>query len=148
MNRLSAFASFLLSGMLACASPIVAQSDGALDTKFLFRLSLFTEGERLGLSADVTTTSTYPCVGFGIQVRQVLKADTIAISIGGMIRPNPCLQASDIASTKMFIGPLINSTYVLRISYRGTEDMYLLAVRKGQYSITPLYTTFTEIESL
>jgi hypothetical protein len=134
--------------MLACASPLAAQSDGALDTKFVFRLLLFSEGDRLGLSADVTSTSTYPCAGFGIKVQQLTHADTITIHVGGMLRPNPCFQTSEVATGKFFIGPLSMGKYVLKIYYRGVSDVYSLNVERSRFALAPLRTEFTEMEKL
>lgn len=134
--------------VLSLPSVTCAQSFGNLDTKFVLRVHLFAEGNLLGLAADVSSTTVYPCLGFGIRFSQRITGDTVSLTIGGLVRPTRCHQALDVASGKVFIGPLVTGKYVLRISYREREDLYLVSVRSGQYSIIPRNNTFTEIERL
>lgn len=148
MNSPRSIGSWLCFAMLCCTSPGIAQADGAPDTRFVFRLLLFAEGNRLGLAADVSSTATYPCAGFGIKLQQFTNADTITIRVGGVLRPNPCFQAHDVATSKLFVGPLRSGRHILRISYRGAEDLYVLIMQENRYTISALKNDFTEIEKL
>ena len=122
-----------------------SQSFGNIDTKFVFKLLYFSEGNQLGLSADVSTTTTYPCAGFGIKLSQSRKQDTITVAIGGLIRPNPCFQTDSEATGKLFIGPLQAGNYILKIYYRGTSDIYILTINQFNFSLKPIQNEFTEI---
>mgnify|MGYP001591532933 CR=1 FL=1 len=148
MNSPCRMVSLLMFAMLAGFSLTHSQSFGNLETRFVFKLLQFSEGDNLGLAADVSTTSTYPCAGFGIQFRQFRSADTITVYIGGLIRPNPCFQTNDNAASKMFIGPMRLGKYVLRIYYRGVSDLYSLNIGRNRFVIAPLHIEFTEIEKL
>ena len=118
-----------------------------IDTKFVFKLAHYVENGKLGLAADVATTSLYPCAGFGIRFRQYQSGDTITVAIGGFIRPNPCFQTSSEAASKVFIGPVMQGQSVLRISYRGQSDLYALSLTARSFALKRIRSGFTEMYS-
>lgn len=128
--------------------PLHSQSFGDIDTKFVFNVMHFSENNNLGLAADVSTTETYPCAGFRITLSQSRVQDTITVSIGGLVRPNPCFQTQSEATGKLFIGPLQQGQYVLRVYYRGQSDLYKLTLGATQFTLQPIQNEFTELERI
>lgn len=118
-----------------------------LDTRFVFKLAHYVEDGKLGLAADVVSTSLYPCEGFGIRFRQYQSGDTITVAIGGLVRPNPCFQTSSEAESKVFIGPLFPGQAFLRISYRGKSDLYELRLTARGFALRRIRSEFTEMHS-
>jgi hypothetical protein len=143
-GRIALFMLFVMAASFSTPQAL-SQSFGNIDTKFIFKLLYFSEGNQLGLAAHVSTTATYPCAGFGIKLTQLRMQDTITVIIGGLIRPNPCFQTESEATGKLFIGPLRSGDYILKIYYRGTSDLYRLTINQFTFSLKSIHIQFTEI---
>lgn len=113
--------------------------------QFILSLSQFTTGSRTALSVEVKTTFEYPCKGFGIDLNQLRREDTISVIIGGVVRPNPCLQINSEATGTMLLSPLENGVYVLRVQHKIWSDVFQLTIESDRFNVVPITATFTNV---
>lgn len=121
-----------------------AQSHGERDTDFSFAFWQRTE-DPPGLESFITTTATYPCVGYSLRATALWSEDTLTISILGMVRPSPCFFSMTEATGNLYLGNIVDGKYLLRIRYRDDEDLYRLRIAKAGLSFFPLQQGFSEV---
>ena len=132
--------------VLACTGTAIAaaQHSGGRDTGFDIVLSFHTDLPS-GLHAILTSTSTYPCTGYVIRAGVTREADTVSISIYGMLRPSPCISLPAEASGTVFLGNPRQTHWILRIRYREEEDLHRLLIGTTQITVAPIRSNFTRV---
>jgi hypothetical protein len=123
-----------------------AQDYGNLDTEFRIVIG-HSEDFPPGFTAEITTTNSYPCVGYEIRSGVSWHLDTLSISIGGFLRPSPCYESMTPATGSLYMGDIGPGEYVLRIRYRGATDLHQLTVAEGYVAASKLDASFTRITS-
>jgi len=124
---------------------LFAQTYGELDTGFEISLSRRTEIPP-GIQATILTTNTYPCEGYSIRSQVTWQKDTINIRILGFVRPTPCFSTSSEATGTAYLSNPGNGSYIVRLLYRGEEDMHLLFIRENKITIIPMRDEFSKLE--
>ena len=122
------------------------QDAGPRDTGFKITLSRRAEFPP-GFDAELVTTSYYPCEGYRMRPTVSWDKDTISIDIGGFVRPSPCFKTMSQATGTAYLRDIGDGRYLLRIRYRGDENLYRLRVAHGAIRFEPVIATFTELIS-
>jgi hypothetical protein len=131
--------------LISCAvCNVAAQTFGERDTEFEVVLSYHPE-KPSGIQADIATTNTYPCEGYRLKNSVAWDKDTVVIHLLGMVRPTPCIQSSSEARGSAFLGKLVDGVHYVRISYRGVNDVYKLAILPKGMKVVPVRNTFTRL---
>ena len=123
---------------------LLCQSYGERDTGFRISLSRTPEAPSV-LAAALVTTSVYPCEGYQIRSMVTWEKDTISLHILGFTRPTPCIQGGSEATGNASLGSMPDSTFFIRILYRGEIDLHKLGTRKKSLTIAPIRRAFTEL---
>jgi len=100
-----------------------------------------------GIEAEIQTTSTYPCAGFRVQSEIIWYLDTVTIALGGLVRPSPCFSGMERATGNIYLGNLGKGTFILRVRYRGHEDLHLLHKTKAGIEMKPRIDAFTTVNT-
>lgn len=128
-----------------CPSILFSQSYGERDTDF--RISLLRRSDPpAGLYASIVTTTLYPCEGYIIRSGVSWEKDTISLHLFGLVRPSRCIQGGSEATGSAFLGAIPDSTFYLRVGYRGENNLHQVVVRKGRRVVIPVRSTFTEVK--
>lgn len=130
--------------LIAPALPAAAQEHGDPDTGFDLVLARRQEAPP-GTDLRVTTTTVYPCTGYRLRVTTTRSGDTIAVDIGGLVRPNPCLPSADPAEGSVYLGSFGGGLYHILVRYRGASDLYRLRFTTGAARPTALRASFTTL---
>lgn len=120
------------------------QDPGEIDTGFRIRLGN-QDRPVPGVIAEVTTTASYPCAGYGLRLSVRSHQDTVTLAIAGMVRPSPCIQSMDPATGAAYVFAPGERTVTLKISYRGESDLYRCTLTASGIRFTPLRARFTDI---
>lgn len=129
----------MLLGLFAAA-----QTHPSIDTRIFIALSYV--DTLPGFIAALTTSSTYPCEGYRITTRVTHFNDTLAVHIGGFVRPVPCFRSAAVAEGTAYLGRSLTGSHILMLGYRGTQDFYEIRFSHNKYTLRPLITSFSEIE--
>jgi hypothetical protein len=141
---MSRHAAALAAMIILSAAGGSGQHLGELDTGF--RIHLGAQDRPVpGVFAQVTTTATYPCAGYGLRLSVRADHDTVTLAIHGMIRPSPCVQSMDPASGTAYLFARGERTFILKISYRGEADFHQCALTASGIRLTPLQSRFTVV---
>ena len=143
---MKSMAKVFLVGILATLPPewnAASQSYGDRDTDFRITLRYITEPH--GIEARIVTTNTYPCEGYGIRSYATWDRDTVNLRIFGLVQPSPCIQSMSEAEGTAFLGDLRDSTYIVKIYYRGDVDMHRVKFSGGRIMIRPVRSDFTRV---
>lgn len=122
-----------------------AQGEGEADTGFELSLLQRTEAPP-GTDLFIRTTAVYPCAGYRVLASPTRKGDTIAVDIGGLQRPAPCIASADVAEGSVFLGSFGGGTYILRLRYRGRTDLHRIVFTTTRVRTSPLHATFTTLK--
>ena len=131
---------FMITAGAAQAPP---QSYGGRDTDFRITLSHMSDPD--GIQARIVTTNTYPCEGYGIRSQVTWDRDTVNLWIGSFVQPSPCIQSMSEAEGTAYLGNLRDTTYVVRVYYRGEADLHLVKFLGGRILVRPLRSEFTSL---
>ena len=122
----------------------VPQDYGRRDTDFTIGIERRTEFPP-GFDAYLTSTKHYPCTGYDIRAGFSWMKDTLTVDIGGFRRPSPCVSLPAPATGSLYIGDIGPGSYVLRIRYRGDEDLHRMTVTPSTMKFKSIRDTFTEL---
>ena len=128
--------------VLVPLAPAQGQSYGNLDTSFELSLNA-RQDPPLGIELAIATTTVYPCAGYQLSSSVRWNRDTLTVAVLGLRRPSPCVPLSSIASARLFLGDLGDTTVVLCFTYRGNEDRYRMTFSGGEIRVVPLVRRFT-----
>jgi hypothetical protein len=144
MIRVLSLRVFIILAIHAFSLPCAAQSPGDRDTDF--RIALVRQ--TTGMSANITTTTTYPCAGYELRTQVIWNDDTVNVHILGMMRPFPCIQMFSEASGRASLGSFTKEISFIRFHYRDDIDIYEVTQSKGRLSVIPVQQTFTQISGV
>lgn len=134
--------SIVLAAVFISADNSDAQDYGRRDTDFVFTLVKRTEFPS-GIDVHIRTTRLYPCTGYLLQTGVSRTSDTLTISLGGLLRPSPCVPMSAEATASFYLGNISDGSYILRIRYRSDEDIHRMIVTGGIPIVRSGPTPFT-----
>lgn len=130
----------VLSLLATCTTP--CQEAGDPDTRF--RIFLFLQDSSPpGIWGEVRTTSLYPCIGYKLRFGISRSADTLSLTIVGMLRPSPCIQGMEEAQGRTYLAPPGERSFILRIRYRASTDLYRVTLTKTGLESTLITSRFT-----
>jgi hypothetical protein len=135
----------LLTLLLSFFQPSPAQDYGRRDTDFGITVEERTEFPP-GLNATIETMEVYPCAGYRIRSGLAWKSDTLTLSIGGFVRPSPCVPLPSTAVGETYLGDIADGIYYFRVEYRGETDLYRIVLKDDAAIITTISSTFTRIQ--
>jgi hypothetical protein len=141
-NVCSAIAIALLTTIPA--GVVSAQDYGRRDTDFEIEVERRTEFPP-GYDAHLNSTTIYPCTGYDIRAGFSWMRDTLTIDIGGFRRPSPCIALPASATGSLYVGDIGFGSYVLRIRYRGDEDLHRMTVTDKGVRFRSIRDDFTRL---
>jgi hypothetical protein len=132
-------------GLLVLATPALkAQDYGRRDTDFKVEIERQKEFPP-GYTADMQSTTIYPCTGYDIRAGCSWMRDTLTVDIGGFRRPSPCVALPAAATGSIYLGDIGPGSYVLRIRYRADEDLHRMTVTEKGIRFRIIRSNFTTI---
>ncbi len=71
--------------------------------------------------------------------------DTLTIDIGGFRTPSPCVALPAAATGSIYLGDIGQGSYLLRIRYRGDEDIHRMNVAETGIRFKDVRSNFTTV---
>lgn len=134
----------LVAVLFLLAAETRGQTPGEIDTGFQVLLRR-QEHPVPVIVAQITTTTLYPCAGYGLRLSVRNDGDTVTLAVTGMVRPSPCLQSMDPATGTAYLFPPGERDVILRILYREQSDFYRCGVTGAGVRVTALRARFTNV---
>jgi len=135
---------YALAIVLSTTAAGYSQDYGRRDTDFEIAMVRRTEFPP-GYDADMKSTTIYPCTGYDIRAGFSWMRDTLTIDIGGFRRPSPCVTLPAAATGSIYIGDIGPGSFLLRIRYRGDEDIHRMSVTETGIRFRSVRTDFTTV---
>ncbi len=123
---------------------------------FVIFLSLFTqiygqkrefnfyiEKKDTNIFLQITSSVTFPCVGYQIRTFEVWDNDTLIVDIRGFIKPTPCYRGVDFAKTKHQILGRRSKQFAIKIRSEGKTDIWMITIDGDSFKVTPAVQKFT-----
>ena len=89
------------------------------------------------------TLDPVPCLGSTIRNQVECDGDTIVVITGGFIRPTPCIDGMDPASTRISLGRQAKATFYLRFREETFDDLWKVSRTEGGFEALPAHRSFT-----
>lgn len=96
----------------------------------------------------LTSTKTFPCLGYGIKAYKVWSQDTLIIDIRGFRKPDPCYASMDAAREKLDMSGIGTKFFYIKfrrkeMKNKKEEDLWKVEIKGETYKMTPLTNSFS-----
>ena len=92
---------------------------------------------------QITSTQTFPCLGYQIRTFELWDNDTLIVDIRGFISPTPCYQGIEFAITKRQILGRLTKRFAVKFRSEGKIDMWIIDVKGDSFNAAPVLQLFT-----
>lgn len=91
----------------------------------------------------LSSTETFPCIGYGIKVFQLRNNDTLIIDIRGFLPPTPCYSGMDVAKEHIRLSGDKTRVFAIKFRWNNLVDVWKVTARGNSFTATPIRAVFT-----
>jgi len=119
----------------ASRPPAQAPIQGAIDFDVRESYTMISEAGAPRIEFQMRTQQIYPCCNWGISHSVQVRPGSVGVEVSGISQPEICLTATGPAAATTFLD-LVNGSYVLDVSKRGSTDRFTLTVTDAVLEVT------------